>query len=411
MKKVSLSSGLSVVLAGLTLSLAASAADIRDQMEVQTGKAELVIPDMTPQAVATQVKEAISQWSIPANANFRSLPSTIPARPDEPSAVQKYYGGAPAVLYECKTAYAQITKMPPPVQNAFAFIAEETQACVYPFQKGVKVYLLLTRAKKTESLTAGLFNGITKAIQGSDDERITKQLNENIASIKEKIPSLLIEKIEVPGVAVQEPDKEAVAALIPKKVEAPLQVTAQAVVPATAPTPQQASTQAKIEARKNLTAMGMQYHSQEHFVAAIRRKDDVAVQLYLDAGGLDLSAKENGKSFEMIAEEVGAKEIAKMISDKKTPPPASNIPKQDPSNASVLPPPLTTAEKKEILDKIQASLSPEKQRQVEEVMSQLPVSPEINSDQREIFRAQILSIHTDLEKFTDRIDPETGNLR
>lgn len=396
-----------------SLAFDANAGDIRDQMEVLTGKAELVIPDMSAQAATTKIKDAISQWAIPANANIRSLPSSIPARPDEPRPVQQYFRGAPVVSYQCGSGYAEITKMPPPVSNAFAFIAEVMQACVYPFQKGVKVYLLHTRVKRMESLTSGLFGGITKAIQGSDDEWMAKQINNNIAEIKKNIPSLLIEKIEIPGAVVQEPDKAAVAALIPAKteVQAPQitvvsQPAAQIAVAATAP---QSSMQAKIEARKNLAAMGLQYHSKEQFIASIRRKDDVAVQLYLDAGAIDLTVRENGKSFVTIAEEASAPEIAKLITDRLVAPTAAPQPGAIPTTVPATSFASTLGEKHAILAKLEATLSPSEKAELDEAISQLP--PSMSAEDKAVARLQILSLRAQIKKFTDRIDPETGQLR
>lgn len=278
----------------LSLSCQVSAADIRDQLNVQTGKAELVIPNMQPQDVANQIKDALSQFAIPANLNFRTLPSEIPARPDEPTAKQVYIQGAPAIEYQCRTAYAEITKRPPPVKNAFYYNAEFLQACLYPFQKGVKAYLIFTVARKTESLTSGLFNGITKAIRGDDGDRITGQLNENIAAIKKNIPSLLVERLEAPGVPVQEPDKDAVVALIPPKTEASLpspQPGVQAVqaVPTqvTAPIEKPASVDLSfVGARKELTAMGFKFYDQDQFVDSARRNDLLTLRLFLAAGGI-----------------------------------------------------------------------------------------------------------------------------
>lgn len=405
-----------VAVLGGTIAINAFAKDVRDQTEVVTGKAELVVPGMTAQQVAAQVKDALSQWAIPANVNFRSMPSTIPARPDEPSSTQKYYDGAPAVSYQCGTAYAEITKLPPPVKNPFAFIAEGLQACVYPFQKGAKVYLLHTRVKKLESLTSGLFGGITKAIQGTDDEWITKQMNENIASIKKNIPNLLVEKIEIPGAETQQPDKEAVAALIPEKVAlpspAPVQVQVQAVAqPQAAVAASATQMQAKIEARKHLTGMGLQYHSREQFVAAIRRKDHVAVQLFLEAGGIDLTAKEKGKTFETIASEAGAPEIAKMIGGKLAAPAPADTPAPAPaaSTAPTAAAPLTTEQKRIATDKALASFSPEDRAKIEEMMKSIPA--EATPDQREAYRDRLITTYVSIKRLTDRIDPDTGRLR
>lgn len=424
MEKQNLSTRFAMGLASLILSCTANAADIRDQLDVQTGKAELVIPDMSAQQVAENVKDGLSQWAIPASSNIRSLPSTIPPRPDEPVAVQTYFQGAPLMEYQCKTAYAEITKKPPPVKNAFMFAVEYVQACVYPFQKGVKVYLVFTSAKKTESLTSGLFNGITRAIRGKDSDWMTKQLNENITAIKKNIPSLLVEKIEVPGLPVQEPDKVAVAALIPAKVDkpvievqpAPLQT--QAMTSPVAPAPNNNQLAAKIEARKNLTAMGLTYHSQEQFISSIRRKDDVAVQLFLDSGGIDPAAKEkNGKTPVEIANDLGAADIAKMIADRiKSATASTSLPiavaAPSPAPAAAATSPLeAAAAKKQAVDIAAASLPPEILESINAQVNAMNLPPE----KKEEMRAQaITNMSTQvaaIKGLVNRIDPDTGALR
>lgn len=395
--------------AGAAVSCGALAADIRDQMEIQTAKAELVMPGMTAQEVATKVKDGISQWAIPANANFRSMPSTIPARPDEPQAVQRYVNGNPAMEYQCSTAFAEITKRPPPIRNPFMFSADVFQACVYPFQKGVKVYLIFTNMKKTESLTSGLFNGITKAIRGSDDEYASKQLAESIEMIRKNLPNLLIERIEVPGQAPQEPDKAAVAELMPAKADL---VPAPIVAPAIAqpqPTPITAgSIQAKVEARKNLTAMGMTYHSQEQFVAAIRRKDDVAVLLFLDAGGIDLNAKEKGRTPLDVANDVGATEIGTMISERLKVPTASVVP----ITATPVAVPMTAKPMAPTaVSQAAAILSPSQLAELNAEIDKLDMPPAQKEEYRARAIATVSAMAMQTKALTDRIDPATGGLR
>ena len=60
---------LKTMMAALVLSVtnAAVAADIRDQFNVQTSKAELVVPNARAQDVAAQVKDALSQFAIPSS--------------------------------------------------------------------------------------------------------------------------------------------------------------------------------------------------------------------------------------------------------------------------------------------------------------------------------------------------------
>lgn len=404
------------------LTAAAAHADIRDQMDIQTGKAELVMPGMAAERVAALVKDGLSQWAIPANSNVRSMPSSISARPDEPTIKQIFVaGGAPAIEYQCQTAYAEITKRPPPVKNAFMYAAEMTQACVYPFQKGVKVYLIFTSLKKTESLTSGLFNGITRAIRGEDDEWMNKQLMDSIAAIRKNIPTVLVEKLEVPGRPVLEPDKELVAALIPAKS------TVMPVVALPVPRPVAQvevsppnSSHAKIEARKSLTGMGMTYHSHEQFIAAIQRKDDVAVETFLAADGVDLAIKDkNGKTPLELARNIGAASIARMISEQINPPAAGEpadvkfSPSASPAPAAAVQP-SAQADSPPSLAEYEAAKATLPASEVEKILASIDTQ-NLSPEQKELFKRRgiilFVKMKAQAQALGDRIDPVSGSLR
>ena len=307
-------------IAGAVPGMHALAADIRDQWDIQISKAELVFPGSPAHDAANGIKEALSQFAIPANLSYRSIPPAPPARPGAPK-LKQVASAVPSPEYLCEDAYAEISKRPPPVKNAFAFIAEGHQVCLYSFAKGVKAYVIYYNIKRTESLTSGLFNGITRAIRGSDEDRAAGQLKENIEAIRAKLPNLLVERIDIPGRPQETPDLEAVAALIPAAPEvvapapgAAMPATATAAAPAGTPM------QAKVEARKNLNAMGMTYHSQPQFIEAIRRKDDVAVQLFIDGGGINLDAADSsGKTPLQIAQAQGTPEIVALLQAKPRP--------------------------------------------------------------------------------------------
>ncbi len=292
------------------LGLQANAKDIRDQWNIQISKAELVFPGTPPQDAANGVKNALSQFAIPANLSYRAMPSAPPARPGAPK-LKQMATAVPSPEYVCEDAYAEISKRPPPVQNAFAFIVEGHQVCLYSFAQGVKAYVIYYNIKKTESLTSGLFNGITRAIRGSDEDRAAGQLQENIDAIRAKLPNVLVERMEIPGRPVQTPDLEAVAALIPA---AP---TPESAVPQATAAAAGTSVQAKVEARKNLNAMGMVYHSQPQFIEAIRRKDDVAVQLFIAGGGIRLDAADSsGQTPLQIAQAHSSPDVVALLQAK-----------------------------------------------------------------------------------------------
>ncbi|PXX51108.1 hypothetical protein [Aquitalea magnusonii] len=395
-----LSSAISVALIATTPAMAGS---LQDQTEVKTAKTELIIPGASAQEVADQIRDALSSWATPVTFNARSLPAVLPSRPDSPTAVQKQYGGTAVVEYQCSSAYAEIVKRPAPIKNPFFSSAEIIQICVYPFQKGVKAYVMYNTIKKTESLTSGLFNGIANSIRGNEVEWLTKQMAGVTDDIRKKIPGVLIARIEVPGQQVQEPDHDAVAGIIPAEIATvvPMQTTQ----PNTQIT--QAVTASKIEARKNLTAMGFSYHSQEQFITAIRRKDDVAVQLFMDGGGIDISAKDKrGKTPLDIAKEIGAPNLIPILSGKTSATVSTNPAATNGYDAVSF---------KRLLDEAQAQLPVPLQENVKTQMNVTITEARLkginlSEDQIEVFRRQVLSMYPQIAAQINRINPATGRM-
>jgi hypothetical protein len=68
-----------------------------------------------------------------------------------------------------------------------------------------------------------------------------------------------------------------------------------------------------MEARKELTAMGLQYFSQEQFVAAVSRGDSIAVDLFITGDGVDLTAGAPGATPLAIAERNGKQDIVALL--------------------------------------------------------------------------------------------------
>ena len=67
------------------------------------------------------------------------------------------------------------------------------------------------------------------------------------------------------------------------------------------------------DARKELTAMGLQYFNQEQFVAAIRRGDALAVDLFITGSGVDLNGGAPGSTPLAIAESGGRQDIVALL--------------------------------------------------------------------------------------------------
>ena len=172
-------------------------------------------------------------------------------------------------------------------------------------------------------------------------------------------------------------------------------------VPAAAP---DGAMQTRIEARKNLTAMGVTYHSQADFLAAIRRKDDVAVQLFIDGGGINLNAKDpSGKTPAEIAQAEGATEIATLITNALAKPatvPASPAAQQ-------LPAPTAPATNAPTAAAPEAALPPEMLAEIDAQIAAL----NLPDDQKKAFRENAIRQMGQIKAFTDRIDPASGRLR
>ena len=69
----------------------------------------------------------------------------------------------------------------------------------------------------------------------------------------------------------------------------------------------------ELDARTQLTAMGLQYYDQTQFIAAIRRSDQLAVALFLAGRGVNLQAAADGTTPLAIAQEVGNAAIIQLF--------------------------------------------------------------------------------------------------
>ncbi len=69
----------------------------------------------------------------------------------------------------------------------------------------------------------------------------------------------------------------------------------------------------ELEARKQLTAMGLQYFDQGQFVAAIQRGDQLAVALFVAGHGISKDVVADGKTPLALAQELGKAEVIQLL--------------------------------------------------------------------------------------------------
>jgi hypothetical protein len=69
-----------------------------------------------------------------------------------------------------------------------------------------------------------------------------------------------------------------------------------------------------LQARKDLTAMGLKYHDPKDFLEAVKRDDALAVQLFVEGRGVNLGAKDaQGKTALDIARAKGNDPMAQLL--------------------------------------------------------------------------------------------------
>lgn len=82
-----------------------------------------------------------------------------------------------------------------------------------------------------------------------------------------------------------------------------------------------ASADRALQARKDLTAMGLKYHDPNEFLAAVERDDALAVELYMEGRGVNVGAKDaKGRTALEIARAKGNEPMAQLLA--RSPPAA-----------------------------------------------------------------------------------------
>jgi hypothetical protein len=78
--------------------------------------------------------------------------------------------------------------------------------------------------------------------------------------------------------------------------------------------PSVASPDSALQARKDLTAMGLKYHDPNEFLEAVKRDDALAVELFIEGRGVNVGAKDkDGRSALEIARARGNEPMAQLL--------------------------------------------------------------------------------------------------
>ena len=311
-------------------------------VQTATARAEIVLPGYTPSGAVESVHKGMSWMLSSAQKSVRFMPNPIPARPDEPKLEQIHVSGISFPDLDCPTAYAEFTFKPGATGNRLGASGEIYRGCLYAFQKGFKANLMVTTYRAASTGLAGfLIGGIGKLVQGNDSENLTRLMTRMLDKMRENAPDMLVGNIEIPGKEIQQPDITAIHALIPAAPEsiaaAPQTATAMGL-------PAASKDAAMIDARKNLNAMGLAYHSQDQFIAAIKRRDELAVKLFVEASGVDIAAKDaSGKTPKELAAGLGSPALVVLLTPAQ---PAESGPPENPTKPTSA---MSLAEKQQIM--------------------------------------------------------------
>ena len=112
-----------------------------------------------------------------------------------------------------------------------------------------------------------------------------------------------IEPTQTAAAEAPDPQEEMIQTLPTARPAASL---AEPAVNALSPSPE-------LEARKQLTAMGLQYFDQAQFVAAIQRADALAVTLFVAGRGVSKDAVVNGVTALGLAQQLGHSDILRLL--------------------------------------------------------------------------------------------------
>ena len=76
-----------------------------------------------------------------------------------------------------------------------------------------------------------------------------------------------------------------------------------------------ASTETSLQARKDLTAMGLRYFDAKDYLEAVKRGDELAVELFIAGRGVNLASRDaDGRSAAEIARASGNPRVAELLS-------------------------------------------------------------------------------------------------
>lgn len=288
------------------------------QSETTVSRLYLVNPDSADIKGSVEALEAaIKTRDFRPSKQIGLMPSELPDHPGEIESRPFNFGPASITLLSCgNSAYAQVGTATGTNAGLIGSSSERIFGCLYLSKRGIRMAMVIEqRSSSSGGLMGSLMSGIKSVARGNDADYTKKLFDAMLQEVRAKIPGVLVELQELSSGEVTRPDEEKVKALAlssppPAAVAAP--ATKAAAVEAATERPSSAAQ--ALDARRQLTGLGLTYYSLEQFHDAIKRKDVIAVDLFLKAKSVDLSATNNkGETTIHLAKRVNDPEIIRMI--------------------------------------------------------------------------------------------------
>jgi len=289
------------------------------QSETTVSRLYLVNPDSTDIKGSVEALEAaIKTRDFRPSKQIGLMPSELPDHPGEIESRPFNFGPASITLLSCgNSAYAQIGTSTGTNAGLIGNTSERIFGCLYLSKRGIRMAMVIEQRSSTSgSLMGSLMSGIKNVARGNDVDYTKKLFDAMLQEVRVKIPGVLVELQELSSGEVTRPDEEKVKALALSSPPpaAPPAVAKAVEVSAATTTERPSSTAQALDARRQLTGLGLTYYSLEQFHDAIKRKDAIAVDLFLKAKSVDLSATSNkGETTIHLAKRVNDPEIIRMI--------------------------------------------------------------------------------------------------
>jgi hypothetical protein len=238
-------------------------------------------------------------------------PDALPAIPGAATPRSVNIGPFTQQIMKCDDAYAQLSFATDTGSNPLGGSGEKYIGCVFVSKAGIRSSIVIERYTRAGgSLFGAIIGGIRNTIQGDDVEWGEKTVAHFVELYKQLAPQAMVELIETPK-RLERPDGEKVTALLQTAKQSNPQPLAQQVIVVPSTTSPMSDA---IEARKNITSMGMTYHSVDQLQDAIQRKDVLAVELFVKAAGVRANARgATGLTSAEVAQNIGDQALIDLI--------------------------------------------------------------------------------------------------